>query len=75
MFVVMESENLEHILRVLNANIKGRQKVMYALTSIKGVGHRFSKFSIEDGKCRPIKRAGSLTNYEIDRIVTIITNP
>jgi len=29
-------------LRLLNTNVDGKQKVMYALTKIKGVGRRYS---------------------------------
>ena len=32
----------QHILRILNTNIDGRKKVMFAVTSIKGVGRRFA---------------------------------
>lgn len=75
MAVVMEGENFQHILRVLNTNIEGRQKVMYALTSIKGVGRRFSNLVLKKADVDLSKRAGSLSNEEIDRIVTIISNP
>ena len=33
---------MEQILRLLNTNVEGKQKVMYALTKIKGVGRRYS---------------------------------
>lgn len=75
MAVVMEGEEFQHILRVLNTNIEGRQKVMYALTSIKGVGRRFSNLVLKKADVDLAKRAGSLSNEEIDRIVTIIQNP
>ena len=32
------------ILRLLNTNVDGKQKVMYALTKIKGVGRRYCEF-------------------------------
>lgn len=32
----------KHILRLLNTNVDGKRKVMYALTEIKGVGRRYS---------------------------------
>jgi ribosomal protein S13 len=35
-------ESFQHILRIFNTNIKGTQNIIYALTSIKGVGRRFS---------------------------------
>jgi ribosomal S13/S18-like protein len=37
-----EKSNFQHILRLLNTNVDGKQKVMYALTKIKGVGRRYS---------------------------------
>lgn len=75
MAIVMEGEEFQHILRVLNTNIDGRQKVMYALTAIKGVGRRFSNLVLKKADVDLTKRAGSLSNEEIDRIVTIIQNP
>ena len=36
------SDNFMHILRVLNTNVDGKQKIMYALTAIRGIGRRFS---------------------------------
>ena len=33
---------MQHILRLLNTNVDGKQKIMYALTQIKGVGRRYS---------------------------------
>lgn len=36
------SRQLQHILRLLNTNVDGKRKVMYALTEIKGVGRRYS---------------------------------
>jgi small subunit ribosomal protein S18e len=39
---LIAGEEFQHILRVLNTNVDGRQKIMFALTSIKGVGRRFA---------------------------------
>lgn len=33
---------LKHILRLLNTNVDGKRKIMYALTEIKGVGRRYA---------------------------------
>lgn len=40
--IVGEKSNFQFILRLLNTNVDGKQKVMYALTKIKGVGRRYS---------------------------------
>ena len=39
---IVQESGFQHILRMLNTNIDGRQKVMYALTAIKGCGRRFA---------------------------------
>jgi hypothetical protein len=36
------SDIVQFILRLLNTNVDGKQKIMYALTKIKGVGRRYS---------------------------------
>lgn len=37
-----EKSNFQYILRLLNTNVDGKQKIMVALTEIKGVGRRYS---------------------------------
>lgn len=37
-----EKTNFQYILRLLNTNVDGKQKIMYALTRIKGVGRRYA---------------------------------
>ncbi|KAK4526481.1 hypothetical protein GAYE_SCF24G4397 [Galdieria yellowstonensis] len=75
MSVLLQSSDFQHILRILNTNIDGKRKVMYALTAIKGVGRRFSNLVLKKAEVDLSKRAGDLTSEEIDRIVTIMQNP
>ncbi|KAF4955028.1 hypothetical protein FGADI_4867 [Fusarium gaditjirri] len=63
------------ILRLLNTNVDGKQKVMYALTKIKGVGRRYSNLVCKKADVDLTKRAGELTSEELERIVTILQNP
>ncbi|KAM0073570.1 ribosomal 40S subunit protein S18B [Fusarium odoratissimum] len=63
------------ILRLLNTNVDGKQKVMYALTKIKGVGRRYSNLVCKKADVDLNKRAGELTSEELERIVTILQNP
>jgi len=67
--------DFQHILRVLNTNIDGRRKVWVALTSIQGIGRRFAIMCCKKAEVDISKRAGELTNDEIERIVAIINNP
>jgi len=52
----MNESNFQHILRVLNTNLDGRVKVMFALTSIKGVGRRFSNIACKKAEVDLNKR-------------------
>ncbi|RMX60612.1 hypothetical protein pdam_00013747 [Pocillopora damicornis] len=68
-------EKFQHILRVLNTNIDGKQKIMFALTSIKGVGRRYANLVCKKADVDMNKRAGELTDDEVERVVTIMQNP
>ena len=67
--------NFQHILRLVNSNIDGREKVVYALTAIKGVGRRFSTLVCKKAEIDTNKRAGELTPEEVDKIVAVMTKP
>ncbi|KAG9065159.1 ribosomal 40S subunit protein S18B [Linnemannia hyalina] len=40
--LVPEKGQFQHILRVLNTNVEGKTKIMFAMTNIKGVGRRYA---------------------------------
>ncbi|GAB1197608.1 ribosomal 40S subunit protein S18B [Aspergillus pseudonomiae] len=70
-----EKTNFQYILRLLNTNVDGKQKIMYALTQIKGVGRRYSNLVCKKADVDLNKRAGELTTEELERVVTILQNP
>merc|ERR1712061_23130 len=65
----------QHILRMCNTNVDGRQKVMYALTAIRGIGRRISNIICKKCDIDLNKRAGELTTDEVNKIVAVISNP
>jgi len=65
----------QHILRVLNTNIEGKRKTMFAITKITGVGKRFSNLICKKAEVEVDRRAGTLSNEEIEKLVAIINNP
>ncbi len=71
----MANENFTHILRVLNTNVDGKQKIMYALTAIRGIGRRFSNICCKKAEVDLNKRAGELSPEELESIMTIVANP
>jgi len=75
MSLVVEDADFQLILRILNTNVKGTDKVMYALTKIRGIGRRFSNLICKKADIDLNKRAGELSEEEIEAIKTIIANP
>merc|ERR1711997_1123450 len=67
--------NFQHILRVMNTNIDGKRNIMFAITAIKGIGRRFANIVLKKADIDPTKRAGELSEEEVDRIITIMQNP
>lgn len=51
-------DEFTHILRLLNTNVDGKEKIMYALTSIKGIGRRFANLACKKAEVNLRKRAG-----------------
>jgi small subunit ribosomal protein S18e len=75
MSLIVEDADFQLILRILNTNVKGTDKVMYALTKIRGIGRRFANLICKKADIDLNKRAGELTEEEIEALKTIISNP
>ncbi|GER24840.1 40S ribosomal protein S18 [Striga asiatica] len=72
---LVANEDFQHILRVQNTNVDGKQKIMFALTSIKGIGRRFANIVCKKADVDMNKRAGELSAAEIDSLMVIVANP
>merc|ERR1711976_5688 len=68
-------EKFQHILRVMNTNIDGRRKIAFALTAIKGIGRRYSHVVCKKADVDLSKRAGELSDEEVEKVITIMSNP
>ena len=53
---LLADESFQHILRVLNTNVDGKQKIMFAMTSIKGIGRRFANIACKKAEVDMRKR-------------------
>ncbi|XP_037054415.1 40S ribosomal protein S18-like [Peromyscus leucopus] len=69
------TEKFQHILRVLNTNIDGRQKIAFAITAIKGVGQRYAHVVLRKADIDLTERAGELTEDEVEHVITNMQNP
>lgn len=67
--------DFQHILRILNTNVDGRQKIWIALTAIRGIGRRFSVLVCKKADIDINRRAGELSNEEVHKLVAIMSQP
>ncbi|KAI5071985.1 hypothetical protein GOP47_0012091 [Adiantum capillus-veneris] len=72
---LVANEEFQHIFRVLNTNVDGQQKIMFALTSIKGIKRCFSNLICKKVDADMNKRARELSAQEIETLMFIIANP
>ncbi|XP_059105531.1 small ribosomal subunit protein uS13-like [Peromyscus eremicus] len=68
-------EMFQYILRVLNTNIDGWQKIVFAITAIKGVGWRYAHVVLRKADIDLTKRARELMEDEVECVITIKQNP
>ncbi|CAH1787665.1 unnamed protein product, partial [Owenia fusiformis] len=68
-------EKFQHILRIQNTNIDGRRKTPFAMTAIKGIGRRYAFIVLKKADIDPFKRAGELSDEEVEKIQTVMMNP
>jgi small subunit ribosomal protein S18e len=40
--VLEKADQFRHIIRILNTNVEGKQRLAYGVRSIKGIGRRFA---------------------------------
>lgn len=69
------SEEYKHILRITGTDVDGTKKAAYALTKMKGVSLNFSNVILRKAGVDPEKRAGFLTEAEVERIEEILKEP
>jgi len=69
------SNEFRHILRITGTDIDGTLKMPYALKRIKGVNLTLANAILKKAGTNPEKRAGFLTESEVERIEQIINDP
>ena len=69
------ADQFTYLLRILNTNVNGKMKVPYALRIIKGIGRRFAILCCKIAQIDINRRAGDLTEEEINKISDIFAKP
>merc|ERR1712127_43466 len=73
--VIQNPNDFVHILRMQNTNVNGKHKAPFALRIIKGLGRRFTILILKIAQIYLQKRAGELTEADIDKISDIMAKP
>jgi len=73
--VYEKAAEFKHILRILNTNVEGKRKVPFAIRGIRGIGRRFSFLICKKAKIDVQRRAGDLSESEIQKVTEIIADP
>jgi small subunit ribosomal protein S13 len=69
------SSEFRHILRITGTDVDGTLKIPYALTKIKGISLNLANGILKKTGVNPEKRAGFLTETEVEKIEEIIKEP
>lgn len=69
------TDEIQHIIRLYNTNIDGTKKTATALTKIKGIGKRIAAAFVSRAGISSGKRAGELTQDEIEKLQEVISDP
>merc|ERR1711977_543148 len=72
---LVATEDFTHIIRLLNTNVDGKEKIMYALTKIRGIGRRFANLICKKGEIDMSKRAGEFSVEQLEKLMEIVANP
>jgi small subunit ribosomal protein S13 len=69
------SEEFRHRLRIVDTDVDGTLKTSYALSKIKGISLSLANAILTKTSISPEKRAGFLTEAEIEKIEEVIKDP
>jgi small subunit ribosomal protein S13 len=69
------SEEFRHILRIIDADVDGTLKATYAVAKVKGVSLRLASAILKKAEIDPEKRAGFLTENEVEKVEEMVKDP
>ena len=69
------SKEFRHIVRIVETDLAGTEKVAFALYHIKGIGPSLSNAVLRKAGVNPETRIGNLNESDIERIEDVIRNP
>ena len=70
-----QKQELKYFVRIANTDLDGNKTISRAMTKIKGVSFRFSDVILNVAGIEKTKKAGYLTDNEVDKIEDITKDP
>jgi len=71
---VSDDSDFKYIIRIANSDVSGEERLVNALTSIRGIGPRISNAIVQKLKLNPNKLAGKLDDKNVVDIEKAIMN-
>jgi len=71
---VSDDSDFKYIIRIANSDVSGEERLVNALTSIRGIGPRISKAIVQKLKLDPNKLAGKIDDKNVVDIENAIMN-
>lgn len=65
----------KHLVRIVNTDLNGKQKIGYALTSIRGLSYQFAHAICMVTGVDPNKKSGELNEKEVEKLDSAIRSP
>jgi small subunit ribosomal protein S18e len=72
---IKQEKDFRFILRLFNTNIDGKQKIPFAIRSVRGIGRRLAILVTQKAGLNPNARAGELSEEQLEKIVDVCSNP
>jgi small subunit ribosomal protein S13 len=69
------SEEFRYRLRIIDTDVDGTLKTSYALSKVKGIGLSLANAMLKKADINPNKRAGFLTETDVEKIEEVIKDP
>jgi small subunit ribosomal protein S13 len=63
------------LVRIANSDMKGEKKIINSLRNITGVSFMFANMICELAKINPDKKTGDLSDQEIDKMESVLSDP
>ena len=72
---IKQESNFKYILRLFNTNVDGKQKIPFAIRSVRGIGRRLAIMVTKKAGLDVNARAGDISEEQLEKIVEIVNNP